>query len=327
MSYILPYNISYKLLIKAFWALAALLLLAPAKSQDNSFNPFPFWVYSPYIYNPAMTGTKDFVSVDLNGLFLGSINTQVAGGSARFSRTSSGYYNSPDILEFRNAGIGGSVVHGSQGPSRNIGADFSASYQIPLSTRNLTFLSFGASGKAMYNIFDSLAAGTGSLQSKKMYTDMNAGVYLYGASFFTGISALNILGNYSMPDSLGAYGIASSRQYLFTAGYKIVLSRQMNIVLEPSIVAVANDSTISTAWKYIYPVLKLYVENFCLGSYYRDEGNLSFFFQYRFPSLYIGSYFELPRKSPYFKSDPLIEVTIGLNLQKDKKRLSGKGHW
>ncbi len=309
------------------WALFMIVVPFPALSQDNSFNPFPFWVYSPYIYNPAMTGTKDFVSVDLNGLFLGSINTQVAGASARFSKTGAGYYNSPDILEFRNAGAGGSLIHGSRGPSRNIGAEFSASYQIPLSTRNLTFLSFGASGKAIYNIFDSLAAGTGDLQAKKLYTDMNAGIYLYGASFFTGISALNLLGNYNMPDSLGAYGLASSRQYLFTAGYKIVLSRQMNIVLEPSLVTVVNDSTISTAYKYIYPVLKLYIENFCLGSYYRDEGNLSFFFQYRFPRLYIGSYFELPRKSPYFKSDPLIEVTIGLNLQKDKARLSGKGHW
>lgn len=321
------YNTVIQIFRKTALSAFLVLCLSDSYAQELKFNPFPFWVYTPYIFNPAMTGTKDYASVDLNGLFNGDIKTHVAGGSVRFSKTGPGYYNSPDIMEFRNEGIGAYVVHGTRGPSRTIGMNAAASYQIPLGTRRLTYLSVGLSGKVMYNIFDSLAAGSGLLKSSKLYTDADAGIYVFGSSFYAGVSVTNFLENYSMPDSLGASGIPAGRQYLLTAGYKILLSKKLNIVLEPSLVAIASDSTLKTAYNNIYPLVKLYVDRFCLGSYFLNDGNLSFFFQYKFPGFYIGSYFELPKKSPYFKSDPVIEITMGLNLQKDRSRLSHNSHW
>ncbi len=309
----------------AFLFLAA--SLADSSAQESAFNPVPFWIYTPYVYNPAIVGTKDFLTVDMNALFKDKINTQILGGNVRFSKTSSGYGNSPDILEFRNTGFGASVFNGVNGNSRNIGISAAASYQIPLSFRKLSYLSFGLSGKGVYNMYDSLAAGTGGSVGKTFHPNFDAGLYFYTPSFYTGLSAANILNDPEMPDSLGIYGIPAARQYFFTAGFKILISKKLNIVLEPSLIASVNDSTITEAYNYINPVIKLYVENFCIGSYFLNEGNVSFFFQYRFPSMYVGAFFEVPKKSPYFKTEPVIEFTLGLNLTKDKSRLSKSSRW
>jgi type IX secretion system PorP/SprF family membrane protein len=298
-----------------------------ASAQESTFNPVPFWIYTPYIYNPAMVGTKDYLTVDMNALFKDKINTQILGGNARFSKTGTGYSSSPDIMEFRNTGFGASLYHGVSGPSRNIGINAAASYQIPLSLRKLSYLSFGLSGKGVYNMYDSIAAETGGSVGKTFHPNFDAGLYFYTPSFYTGLSAANIINDPEMPDSLGIYGIPAARQYFFTAGFKILISKSLNIVLEPSIITSVNDSTISEAYNYIKPVVKLYVENFCIGSYFLNEGNVAFFFQYRFPSLYVGAFFEVPKKSPYYKTEPIIEFTIGLNLRKDKSRLSKSSRW
>jgi hypothetical protein len=123
------------------------------------------------------------------------------------------------------------------------------------------------------------------------------------------------------------FGIPVSRQYFATAGVKILLSKSLNIVLEPSVLISAYDSTLTEFSDNINPIIKLYVENFCLGTYFLSEGNIAFFFQYRFPKWYIGSFFEIPKKSPYFKRTTVIEATMGINLQLDKSRLSKSSHW
>jgi hypothetical protein len=101
----------------------------------------------------------------------------------------------------------------------------------------------------------------------------------------------------------------------------------MNIVLEPSVLIIANDSTLSKISEYINPIVKLYLEDFCFGSSYSNKGIISFFAQYRYPKFYVGAYYEVPKKTPYFKKTPIVEFTLGLNIQTDKSRLSNHSHW
>jgi len=152
-------------------------------------------------------------------------------------------------------------------------------------------------------------------------------VYYYGTNFFTGLSAINLLKNPENPDTLGVNEIPVFRQYFFLAGYKIPLSKSLNIVLEPSILFNAYDSTLKNIEKNFNPILKLYVENFCIGSYFLNDGAVSFFFQYRYPRFYIGALYELPKKSAYYKKSPDIEVTLGLNFTNDKSRFSKSSRW
>jgi len=298
-----------------------------SKGQQTPLNPISYWIFTPYIYNPAIVGSKDFLSIDLNAGFQGKSNTQILSGNTRFSKTQSGYFSSPDIIEFKNFGIGGSVFNDINGLSHNMGVSAAGSYQIPLNTRNLSFLSFGASVKGVYNMLDTGSAEPGNHLKKTFYPNLDLGIYYYGTKFFTGLSTTNLFGNPENPDSLGIYTIPVSRQYFFTAGYKILLSRSLNIVLEPSVLINAYDSTIKEISDNINPILKLYVENFCVGTYFLSDGNTSFFFQYRFPRLYIGAFFELPQKSPYYKRTPLVEFTMGIIIKPDKSRLSRLSPW
>lgn len=297
-----------------------------AKGQQTPLNPISYWVFTPYIYNPAIAGSKDYLSIGLNAAFQGESNSQLISGNTRISKTKSGYFSSPDIIEFKNFGVGGAVFRDINGLSKNIGISASGSYQIPLNTHNLSFLSFGVSIKGVYNnVTDSV--GPRRSYKKTFYPDFDLGVYYYGAGFYVGLSSTNIVGNPWKSDSLEIFKIPVQRQYFFTAGVKILLSKSLNIVLEPSFLVIANDSAMRKITDNINPVLRLYLDNFCFGSTFSSNGKISFFSQFRYPKFYIGAYYEFAKKTAYFKKTPIVEFTLGMNIQPDKSRLSNHNHW
>ena len=296
-------------------------------AQQTPLNPLSYWVFTPYVYNPAMVGSKDYATLDLNAAFQSKSYAQYLGGNARLSKTKPGYYSSPALKEFNGIGLGGSVFNDYNGSSHNIGISAAGSIQIPMGPKDLSFLSFGLSVKGVYNISDSITTETGSAPKNIFYPNMDGGIYYYGTNLFTGVSVVNLLGNPEGKDSLGNYRILASRQYFFTFGYKFILSKELNIVLEPSILIEATDSTLGKIGDNINPILKLYIDNFCLGSYFLNDGNISFFFQYRYPKFYIGAFYELPRKTAYYKKAPIVELTIGFNFRNDKSRFSKRSQW
>lgn len=316
-----------RVLTKAFLTILTLSFFSLAVAQQTPLNPLSYWVFTPYVYNPAMVGSKDFLTLDLNAAFQGDSRAQILSGVTRLSKNKPGYFNSPKLKEFNGVGLGGSLFNDLNGTSHNIGLSAAGSYQIPLSSKGLSFLSFGAALKGVYNMLDTGNADSGSPTKKTFYPNMDLGVYYYGTNLFAGVSAVNIFGNPGKADSLGNYQIPVSRQYFLTVGYKFVLSKSQNIVLEPSILIDAVDSTFGDIGDNINPILKLYLDNFCLGSYFLSDGNTSFFFQYRFPRMYLGAFYELPRQTAYYKKPPMVELTLGLNFQVDKSRFSKRSQW
>jgi type IX secretion system PorP/SprF family membrane protein len=296
-------------------------------AQQTPFNPLSYWVFTPYIYNPAMVGSRDYATVDFTAAFQSKSYSQFLGGNGRLSKTKPGYFSSPQLKEFNSVGLGGSVFNDYNGSSHNIGVSAAGSFQIPLGPKDLSFLSFGVSVKGVYNISDSGATEAGSPAKNIFYPNLDAGVYYYGTNFFTGISVINALGNPEGSDSLGNYRLPVARQYFFVLGYKFVLSKAKDIVLEPSILLNVTDSTLGKIGDNINPIIKLYIDNFCLGSYFLSDGNTSFFFQYRYPKFYIGAFYELPRKTAYYKKAPIVELTLGFNFRNDRSRFSKRSQW
>lgn len=144
--------------------------------------------------------------------------------------------------------------------------------------------------------------------------NVDAGLYLYGQNFHVGISATNIMGSMTDSTNMAIYNIPVSRQYFFIAGYKLVLSRSLNIVLEPSVIVNLNDSLDFNKKETYNPMLKLYMDAFCIGAYLHSYDNLTFFFQYKFPKLYIGTLVDFPRNVPFYKRDLTIEIAAGINF-------------
>jgi hypothetical protein len=117
------------------------------------------------------------------------------------------------------------------------------------------------------------------------------------------------------------------RRFFFLAGYKILINKPLNIVIEPSVIIIADDSLSGEVKDMIEPLLKIYAGNFCLGSYFHDYSKISFFFQYRYPKFFVGSYFELPKNSPFFRKSPTVEFTFGINLTDRSSSSFDKSHW
>ena len=303
------------------------LFFSPASAQQTPLNPLSYWVFSPYIYNPAMAGSKDYLSIEMIAAFEGDSRSQILSGNTRLSKTKAGYFASPEMKEFNSIGLGGSLFNDVDGNSRNTGFSAAGAYQIPLSTTELSFLSFGASLKGIYNRLEPLTIDSTLMTQKKFYSDFDLGVYYYGTNLFTGLSVVNLLDNPGKTDSTGIYKIPVARQYYFTLGYKFVLSKTQNIVLEPSVLIDLTDSTFKKIGDNINPIVKLYIDNFCIGSYFLSDGNTSFFFEYRGPQFHGGAFFELPRKTAFYKKPPIVEFTLGINFQANKSRLSRRSQW
>ena len=294
--------------------------------QQVPLNPISYRIYSSFIFNPAISGSKDFSSIDFIAAVQGTSKSQILGGNTRLTKRVHGYNLSPDITEFTNIGIGGYVFNDLSDSSRNLGVGATFSYHIPLNKKHLSFLSFGASVKGVkFNREAVNSTDPGQSQSAKnvFYPNMDLGIYYYSPTLFAGISLTNLLGNPEDPDILGEYDIPVTRQFFFQTGYKILISRSLYIVLEPSLI-INNDGSSSQEFKnMLEPMLKFYFENFCLGSYFNDFDKMSVFLQYKYPRFYFGAFFQLPKNSAYFKQPMVAEVTLGINLTK----LEGHSHW
>jgi type IX secretion system PorP/SprF family membrane protein len=286
-------------------------------------NPVSFWVFSPYIYNPAIVGSKDYLNINLDAAFLGTSNTQIISENSRITKTRSGYFSSPETTEFRNIGLGVSLFNDFDGIARNVGLSTSLSYQIPLNLRKLSFLSVGITVKGEHNTVNSESQ---QLFGKTYYINLDIGIYYFGTNFFAGISEIDLRGSPWNSDSLGFYKVPVSREYFFTAGYKILLSRSLNIVLEPSVLFVATDSTFRKTGN-INPIIKLYLDNYCIGTAFNSNGRISFFGQFRYPRFYVGAYYEFAGNTAYYKNKPTVEFNIGINIQNDKTRITKHSHW
>jgi type IX secretion system PorP/SprF family membrane protein len=303
------------------------LVFCLAKGQQTPLSPVSYWIFTPYVYNPAIVGSKDFFSIGLNAAFQGNSNAQLISGDTRISNTGSGYFSSPGISEFKNIGIGGSVFKDMNGISQNVGISASFAYHIPLNISHLSFLAFGISVKGIYNSLDNDSVGPAHSFKKTLYPDFDLGIYYYGTAFFTGLSSTNILGNPWKSDTLKIFRIPVSRQYFFTAGYKILLSKSLNIVLEPSVLIFVNDTTIRKIADNVNPIIKLYIQDFSFGTSFYNDGKISFFAQYRYPRIWVGAFYEMAEKTAYFSKAPTVEFTLGFNFQPVKSRFYNRSHW
>lgn len=309
-----------------------LLILFPVFSfsvsdgQQTPFNPISYRVFTPFIFNPAIAGSKDFFSIDLIAGSMGKNKSQIISGNTRLSKKGQNYFSSPGATEFTNIGIGGFLFNDMNGLSRNIGAGASGSYHLQLNKQALSFISFGAAAKAVYNIY----SGNPDLSDSSkniFFPNFDAGIYYYSPSFYAGFSTTNLLGNPEDLDSLSNSTIPVSRQFFFQLGYRFVLNRSLNILLEPSVIINTDDSFSQKITDMIQPSLKLYAGDFCVGTYFNDFSKMSFFLQFKYPGFYIGTYFALPNNSPFFKKPLTAELAIGINFSQIKSGLPGFNHW
>ena len=309
-----------------FACTGVLSLSLSLSAQHTPYTPISNRVFTPFIINPAISGSKDFMAIDLAATIQGDDFSQLLSSNSRIAKRGPRYFGAPVGKSFTSIGVGGALFNDHSGPSRNIGVSAAASYHIPLNDKNISFVSAGLAVKGIYNIIDSVP-DLGVPGKESIIPNLDAGIYLYSQNLYAGVSVTNLLGNLMDSADMALYNIPVSRQYFFLAGYKLVLSRSLNIVLEPSLIINLDDSLKFDSKESYNPMLKLYMDAFCLGAYLHDYNNLTFFFQYKFPKLYIGTLIDFPRDVPFYKRDLTVEIAAGINFGGVTKTSGSRYHW
>ncbi|HDZ42139.1 MAG TPA: type IX secretion system membrane protein PorP/SprF [Bacteroidetes bacterium] len=307
-----------------------ILIVSPLAlhGQDPLLNTAGTWTYNPSWYNPAITGSKDFNSINFTYATGEDYYSMILNGDTRLVKKIKGYYNIPDHYSYRNIGIGYYLFNRSSEDISTTGFKASGSYHIKLDENSMSFLSIGLSLQATMNKFSyvpDMESPDSTILKTSYDPNVDFGLYYYSPSFYAGISATGILEGF-LPDDSIYYG-HEERHYHFLTGYKFVLFRPLNLLIEPSVIFSVSDTTFNNFLKRIHPMLKIYIDNFCLGTYYYDRDRISLFFRYNYPGFYIGGFLAVSRKSPYYKSVPSIELSAGINLSYNKSRQYKRFHW
>ena len=77
-----------------------------SEGQQTPFNPISYRIFNPYIFNPAIVGSKDYTSINLIAAFQQKATSQLIAGDTRLSKRVSRYYLE-DTREFLNYGARG----------------------------------------------------------------------------------------------------------------------------------------------------------------------------------------------------------------------------
>ena len=304
------------------FTLAGILAMTNLMAQMVPANPSSYIVYSPFLVNPAISGSKDFSNINLIARVNGTPGAQMATYNGRLpGKTVDG------VKTHSGFGLGGFFYNDEFMLSRNLGFGVSGAYHISLDQKKLSNLAIGAAFRGHYNLVSDEGESTTG-RSSGFTPNVDVGLYYYGPSAYAGISSTNLLGT---SDSTLAYGDEAyiPREYNFYGGYKFLLSRKNGIVLEPSLLISLNDSTLSEIGQHITPYLKLYMQNFYFGTYVKDFdfNDLAFFFQYQFPWFYTGLLVEFPREGFLTDDNILLELCLGINLGLDKEAFRKSRHW
>lgn len=285
------------------------------KGQQIPDNPTSIQIFSPQVYNPAMTGSKDYMNIHMAARLEGHPKAQIIAIHTRLLRSGPDYLISEPIRDFSNFGVGTTLFNDRSNQFRNIGLRISGAYHIPLSRKAISFLSFGVSLNGAYSIPDKelLETVNGDL-SNAFYPNADLGLFFYNPRIFAGFSVTNIMKNVMQADSLEATNGLTGLGMHFQAGYKIVLSRSQSIILEPSIYINTSDSTLDDLGNNINPTLKLYFKNFFIGTYYSSKDLLSYFMQYQFGRIYAGFFIEFPIEKLVNQRNMKIELSVGMNI-------------
>lgn len=307
------------------FALCIFLLPARIRAQETPFNPVSYRIFTPFLFNPAITGSKDFSSVDYGISNYMKRNSHLLSGNFRVPRSAWKYYSSLSNTQYSGIGLGGYAFSDNNATWKNSGAGVAVSYHIQLDREAVSFLSFGLGGKAIVSRPSPLTEAASDVST--VQPDADAGVYYYNPVFYAGISVMNILNNYPAFDTL-RHSAPYTREFFLNTGFKIIVSKSADIVIEPSLIINTDVTFSGSLWEIVRPALRVYAGNFCLGSYLNEPGKIPFFIQYKYSKVYIAAYFELPGEPPFYKQPVRTEFALGVNLSAFKKGYNFKNnHW
>ncbi len=297
---------------------AGLVVCRSLDAQEVPSRPLSTPVYHPISLNPGYAGSKDYMSLGLTSRIYKVPDNQIISFHKRL-------YGSNGF--FSNFGVGGYLFQEQFDHYWNSGLAAVASYHYPVDKARLHNIAGGATLKGILHVPKKQSEIPDDSLNSSFKPNMDVGVYYYGPSAFAGFSVTTLFGTRLKGGLTAGDPAYIPRMYHFYGGYKFLLSRKNSIVLEPSLLISVNDSTFSELPGHMTPYLKLYLQNFYIGTYVKSKEIFALFFQYQFPRFYTGVFLEFPRVGFLNEDNIIFEITLGVNLGKGDQRFLQFRHW
>lgn len=187
------------------------------------------YMFNPFLINPAIAGTTEDMQAQIG------FRSQWAGFTDAPQTGVASFHTS--LLD--NMGAGGILFRDKTGPITRTGAELVYSYRLNINEQ--VKLSFGLEGMIYQHVLDNDAltldqpsdqAVLGG-QVKDVLYDADAGIYLYSAHFFTGISVPQVIQSKIDMSELNSDLNRLARHYFFHIGYDFNISEEF--ALQPSV--------------------------------------------------------------------------------------------
>jgi len=278
---------------KAGWILVSVLLSNYLVAQVKPF--YSQYVLNNYILNPAVSGIENYTDVKLsyrnqwtgiNGAPVStyfSVHGPIGKNDYRTNATSFAVpgenprgrqywenYTAPDP----HHGIGFTAINDKAGYINRWSVYASYAYHLPLGAKTTLSAGFNA-GISSVNLdrskidFADLdpndpAIGYSSGELRKLKPELGAGLWLYGARYYAGISVLNVIPGKATFVANNNYGTYFTPNYFLTAGYRFDLTSELSLL--PSVMVQSWDPQLYG----IHSNVKLqYLDKVWIGGSYR----------------------------------------------------------
>ena len=235
-------------------ALAILLsfILRPGTLHAQQLPVYTQFMFSSYVFNPAVTGTNNYFQARLNSRFQWV-------GINEAPRTNILSIYGP--LSSKDMGVGGYIFNDVTGPTSRNG--IYGSYAYNLMVNQDMRLSMGLSAGLIQHrvdgsritLLDPSDQAILNTMSSDISPDASVGFYLYGPDFHVGLSAHQLFGNtLNLFDKQRGFNKLKTHFYL-TGGYRYAID--FDYAVEPSVVIRASSPS------------PMQVE-FCMKGYYQN---------------------------------------------------------
>ncbi len=316
--------------------LLAVLLFSSTMAQQRP--QFTQYFFNNYLINPAITGIERYTDVKLGyrNQWVGLSGAPITSFAYIYTPIGSNYIssnagsfaeqgNNPNSRSYLQTymaaephhGIGVHVVTDQSGPFNT--TVFNATYAYHMGLAPQLNLALGVSGGFSSDKID-LAKIDQASQSDpavvkslgtKINPDAGLGLWLYGPTFFAGLSADQLLSQYSTI----TYGGKQVPHFYLTGGYKFFVSEDISVI-PSAMVKYASPAPVSLDLS----AKMMFRDIFWLGGGYRQGDSFSAIAGFNISSLLNISYsYDLPTSQLRTVSSGSHEVILGLLLNNKYK--------
>lgn len=287
---------------------------------------FTQYMYNDLIFNPAISGVKDYTPINLN-----TRRQWVGIKEAPFTQTLSAH----GYLQ-RNIGIGGVVFNQVTGPTRRTGLSISSAYHLKLSKdrygrfkKQSKALSFGmaftlsqfVADKSKLVTRDPNDPAVDNAFNYKLIPDVSVGLYYHDANnYYVGISALNLIQSKNdlyLTDTTNVNKVV--RNYYLMAGGNYDMSDMISF--QPSVLFQMIESL---PFQAELTVLMFFDKTFYFGGAYRLQDAVSGLVGYKNEVFRFGYSYDYTLSDLQGYNTGSHEVNLTLFLRKPSGRHKNK---